>query len=154
MMKKSLSIGFLVLAGTVSAYAQQVASSALFSEDDLFLQAQRPQLEQKINTDVCTYVAAGSFYNLNGIYNKTGYVYTHLLDYIRYFYRYYESEVKDFPNWKVVFNFCKAIKPLNTTCPDDTFAGLINTNGNSTECYTLAKSSSDIVGVLDSGRNY
>ncbi len=152
MMKKSLSIGFLVLAGTVSAYAQQAVSSSLFSEGDLFLQAQRPQLEQKINTDVCTYVAAGSFYNLNGIYNKTGYV--RLLDYIRYFYRYYESNVKDLPNWKVVFNFCKAIKPLNTNCPDDTFAGLINTNANSTECYTLAKSSSDIVGVLDSARNY
>jgi len=58
------------------------------------------------------------------------------------------------PNWKVVFNFCKAITPINTNCPNDTFAGLVNTNTNVTECYTLSKQNSTVKTVYDDKRNY
>ena len=62
--------------------------------------------------------------------------------------------MKDFPNWKVVFNFCKEITPKNTNCPIGTFAGLVNYNSNVTEFYSLAKNQSDIEGILDKARDY
>jgi len=77
-----------------------------------------------------------------------------LIDYKSNKHRYYESEVKDMPNWKVVFNFCKAIKPINTNCPNDTFAGLVNTNSDVTECYTLSKQNSPVKTIYDDKRNY
>ena len=76
-----------------------------------------------------------------------------LIDFISK-HRYYESEVKGLPNWKVVFNFCKAIKPINTNCPNDTFAGLVNTNSNVTECYTLSKQNSPVKTIYDDKRDY
>ena len=77
-----------------------------------------------------------------------------LIDYKSNKHRYYESEVKGLTNWKVVFNFCKAITPINTNCPNDTFAGLVNTNTNVAECYTLSKQNSTVKTIYDDKRNY
>jgi hypothetical protein len=67
---------------------------------------------------------------------------------------YYETAVGNLPGWNVVFNFCKAMTPKSTGCPQDTFAALVNTNANSTTCYPLAKADNDISASLDTDRSY
>lgn len=65
-------------------------------------------------SDLCSFTVDNSFYNLQGLYDNTGH---------------YSSEIvtlTDFNKWKVVFNFCKPIKPLDTNCDDDTIAAVVS----------------------------
>ena len=84
----------------------------------------KPEL-QDVASDLCSFTLDNSFYNLQGLYDDTGY---------------YSSDVVALPQWKVVFNFCKPFKPLDTNCDDNTIAALISmVDANKTVCYKFGE---------------
>ena len=100
--------------GSVAAYQQSVESGFLQRTQN------KPEL-QDFASDTCSFTVDNSFYNLQGLYDNTGF---------------YSSDFKDYPNWKIVFNFCKPFKTLDTNCDDNTIAALINLNEpNGFVCY-------------------
>ena len=100
----------------------------------------KPEL-QDVGSDTCSYSVDNSFYNLLALKLTDGY--------------YSSSGFKDFPNWKIVFNFCEPFKPLDTNCADNTIAALINLNEPSgTVCYKYSSSAKEVKGYFDRDRPY
>ena len=76
-------------------------------------------------SDLCSFTVDNSFYNLQGLYDNTDY---------------YSSDIVTLPGWKVVFNFCKPFKPLNTNCDDNTIAAVVDmVDSNNTLCFKFAE---------------
>jgi len=100
----------------------------------------KPEL-QDVGSDTCSYSVDNSFYNLLALKLTDGY--------------YSSSGFKDFPNRKIVFNFCEPFKPLDTNCDDNTIAALIDLNEPSgTVCYKYSSSAKDVKGYFDRDRPY
>ena len=126
-----MSIGFLALVGSVAAYQQSLASG--------FLQRTQNKPELQVSaSDLCAFTVDNSFYSLSGLYDSNGY---------------YESDFKDYPKWKVVFNFCKPFKPLDTNCDENSIAAMVSTV-NGTVCYKFASKQEEVSGSFDRERPY